>query len=395
MLLFKFAGIILLVYVNCSSEVCDSPGVCEDHGAYWFYHERCICNAGFTGTCCETNINECQSNPCQNRSICTDGENTYNCTCQRGFVGVHCEKNIDECGSNPCQYGGTCHDRVNGYTCSCKDGFHGANCETEQNECASNPCLNGATCVDLFNRYKCECLDGDSGIHCEIGPTVTSAPNIHLISEKTVLEGTHDLEIACYAEGIPAPVVSWDEIDAKFQPNVRQIGHFLVMENVTMADKAKNTRPFVAPLISAPATVLVKYYTDARLVCNVTGYPQPSVRWEFEKNRHIPGAKITGGMMFIPNVTKDATGLYTCIATNSIGSSRANIRLETTYDYPKILTSPRVYSGNAGTSHNFTCTATGHPIPRITWSFSSVRYKHNIILTLDQFKNSITKSTIG
>lgn len=35
--------------------------------------------------------------------------------------------------------------------------------------------------------------------------------------------------------------------------------------------------------------------------------------------------------MFIPNVTKDATGLYTCIATNSIGSSRANIRLETTY----------------------------------------------------------------
>lgn len=46
-----------------------------------------------------------------------------------------------------------------------------------------------------------------------LGPTVTSAPNIHLISEKTVLEGTHDLEIACYAEGIPTPVVSWDEID--------------------------------------------------------------------------------------------------------------------------------------------------------------------------------------
>ncbi|XP_071140710.1 leucine-rich repeats and immunoglobulin-like domains protein 1 [Mytilus edulis] len=146
---------------------------------------------------------------------------------------------------------------------------------------------------------------------------------------------------------------------------------------------AKNTRPFVSPLISAPATVLVKYYTDARLVCNVTGYPQPSVRWEFEKNRHIPGAKITGGMMFIPNVTKDATGLYTCIATNSIGSSRANIRLETTYDYPKILTSPRVYSGNAGTSHNFTCTATGHPIPRITWSFSLFSHQTD---TLPQHK---------
>ncbi|CAC5385823.1 NEGR1 [Mytilus coruscus] len=217
----------------------------------------------------------------------------------------------------------------------------------EINECASHPCMNGATCVALFNRYKCECLDGDAGTLCEIGATVTLAPKIQLISEKTVLEGTHDLEIACYAQGIPTPAVTWEEIDAKFQPNVRQIGHFLVIGNVTMSYKgyytctaknrvwtdikvvsvivtAKTTRPFVAPLISAASTVIVKYYTDATLLCNVTGYPKPS-------NRHIPGAKIVGGMMFIPNVTSEATGLYTCIAANGVGSSRANIMLETTY----------------------------------------------------------------
>lgn len=51
--------------------------------------------------------------------------------------------------------------------------------------------------------------------HFSLGPTVTVAPKIQLISETTVVEGTHDLEIACYAQGIPTPVVTWEEIDVR------------------------------------------------------------------------------------------------------------------------------------------------------------------------------------
>lgn len=58
-------------------------------------------------------------------------------------------------------------------------------------------------------------------------------------------------------------------------------------------------------------------------------------------------------------------------------------------DSPKLLTSPLVYSGNAGISHNFTCSATGHPVPIITWTFSSVRNYHNETLTLDIFSMGI------
>ncbi|XP_076081843.1 muscle, skeletal receptor tyrosine-protein kinase-like [Mytilus galloprovincialis] len=230
--------------------------------------------------------------------------------------------------------------------------------------------------------------------NCEIGTTVTKTPIITLISNKTVVEGTAVVTIACNAEGIPAPVVTWEEIDAKLQPNVRQIGHFLVIENVTMADKGyyictaknrvgteikavrlivttKTSRPYAAPVISAPSTVKVRYYTDARLVCTITGYPEPTVKWEYSKNKTIPGAKISGGILVIPNITSEATGLYTCIASNDIGSSRANIILEATYDSPKFVSSPQSYSGNTGAPHNFTCTATGHPVPKITWMFSS------------------------
>ena len=36
---------------------------------------------------------------------------------------------IDECSSNPCQNRGTCLDGINSYTCNCDFGYSGSNCE--------------------------------------------------------------------------------------------------------------------------------------------------------------------------------------------------------------------------------------------------------------------------
>ena len=40
-----------------------------------------------------------------------------------------CQTDIDECASDPCQNNATCHDRVDGYFCNCTGNFTGANCE--------------------------------------------------------------------------------------------------------------------------------------------------------------------------------------------------------------------------------------------------------------------------
>eukprot|EP00061_Rhincodon_typus_P013805 g40404.t1 len=47
---------------------------------------RCRCPPGFTGDYCETEINLCYSNPCQNSGICSRREGGYTCVCREEFT---------------------------------------------------------------------------------------------------------------------------------------------------------------------------------------------------------------------------------------------------------------------------------------------------------------------
>ena len=38
-----------------------------------------------------TEINECDSMPCQNGATCTDGIASYTCSCPAGYTGILCE----------------------------------------------------------------------------------------------------------------------------------------------------------------------------------------------------------------------------------------------------------------------------------------------------------------
>lgn len=58
----------------------------------------CDCKEGYSGRYCETNINECESVPCQNNGSCTDLIADFECDCiGTGFIGKLCEIDIDEC----------------------------------------------------------------------------------------------------------------------------------------------------------------------------------------------------------------------------------------------------------------------------------------------------------
>ena len=81
-------------------------------------------------TNCETKIDNCVGDPCQNNGTCVDGINSFTCSCGGGFSGDICETNVDDCIGVICQNAGTCHDAINNYICNCPCEFSGRNCET-------------------------------------------------------------------------------------------------------------------------------------------------------------------------------------------------------------------------------------------------------------------------
>uniref|UniRef100_A0AAV2IWP0 CRUMBS n=1 Tax=Knipowitschia caucasica TaxID=637954 RepID=A0AAV2IWP0_KNICA len=152
----------------------------------------CQCQPGFAGENCSVNINECESEPCQNGGVCLDQVNSYICACSAGFLGLQCEVNINECESQPCLNGGWCEDGRASYTCHCPDPepgelpWGGQLCHIRLHGCVQHQCQNEAICSPWLrgdeHGHTCLCQHGFYDEHCSTRTTFSfSTPGlIHL-----------------------------------------------------------------------------------------------------------------------------------------------------------------------------------------------------------------------
>ena len=157
---------------SCSPEQdnCRNSGLCIASSTEGIIETSCECLPGYTGLMCESEIDECLSDPCENNGICIDLIGRFRCLCPPGFTGDQCQTDEDLCATSLCQNGARCTETAGGTStvCFCRNGFTGDLCQTNINECLDTECLNGGTCVDGIAAYSCNCTDGFMGERCEI-----------------------------------------------------------------------------------------------------------------------------------------------------------------------------------------------------------------------------------
>ncbi|PVD23652.1 hypothetical protein C0Q70_16925 [Pomacea canaliculata] len=167
--------------VNCvSSDDCNGHYDCDTTTG-----ER-TCLQGWGGSACSVQLSTdhgCNKDQvCYHGSTCVpyDNKQFYYCCCAAGYTGINCETDVDECASQPCHNGGNCSQGDPGkYECQCPLRYKGRNCE-ESKTCADNPCLNNGNCspirVATTETFYCSCPPGFTGGLCESVITTTTIP---------------------------------------------------------------------------------------------------------------------------------------------------------------------------------------------------------------------------
>ncbi|XP_053397599.1 sushi, von Willebrand factor type A, EGF and pentraxin domain-containing protein 1-like [Mercenaria mercenaria] len=209
--------------LQCNTEPCSTTSPCLSNPCS---EHRCLetpdgfickCNSGYTGDLCQTQIDHCESNPCQNEGSCENGLGNFTCICPEKFGGEICDEAedgpsywtswsqctvtcnggvssrtrvcsqnhtcsdqsetrlcnnvsciVDNCQTAPC---GTsqCISSEEGFTCVCNNGFTGSTCDTHIDFCEQNNCENGQ-CNNTESGYTCICDEGYNGDLCNIHP---------------------------------------------------------------------------------------------------------------------------------------------------------------------------------------------------------------------------------
>jgi len=138
------------------------------------------------GAVCETNIDDCAINPCQNNGTCYDLVNGYRCSCMPEYVGSTCSQAY--CGANnPCRNGATCHGAGR---CLCPPGFVLADCSVDR--CDLLDCQNGGSCVN----GSCVCPPGVIGANCDVVQCSVTACMVRY-NNRTYFLLLADLFISC------------------------------------------------------------------------------------------------------------------------------------------------------------------------------------------------------
>ncbi|XP_019646737.1 PREDICTED: uncharacterized protein LOC109487197 [Branchiostoma belcheri] len=158
------------VHARCGGSGCSGPSYqsqacnrrCYNSG--YISGNRCVCRSGYTGTCCQSDINECSSGNGGCSHTCYNTHGSYYCRCRTGYrlSGSRSCVDINECSSNNGGCNQICTNNAGSYRCSCRAGYRlsGSRTCVDINECSTNNGGCSGTCTNIVGGYYCSCLPG-------------------------------------------------------------------------------------------------------------------------------------------------------------------------------------------------------------------------------------------
>ncbi|XP_060054998.1 muscle, skeletal receptor tyrosine-protein kinase isoform X2 [Erinaceus europaeus] len=202
----------------------------------------------------------------------------------------------------------------------------------------------------------------------------------------------------CAVESYPQPEISWTRnkiliklFDTRY--SIRENGQLLSILSVEDSDDgvycctANNgvggavescgaLQVKMKPkIIRPPINLKIVEGLKAVLPCTTMGNPKPAVSWikgdsSLRDNSRI--AVLESGSLRIHNVQKEDAGHYRCVAKNSLGTAYSKLVTLEVEASASILRAPESHNVSFGARVSLRCTATGIPVPSVTWTENGI-----------------------
>ncbi|KAK5983337.1 Immunoglobulin I-set domain protein [Trichostrongylus colubriformis] len=211
------------------------------------------------------------------------------------------------------------------------------------------------------------------------------------------------VQLVCEVSGNPPPSIEWSRGDQPIMNNTDDVyitnkGAYLTIAHLETHNAGNYTCIATNGAGNAESTVLVDILVPpsidrdevdmslrlpagqtATLYCNVSGNPEPAVKWYLNDSEILPstyGIELGSTFIKISNITLQDEGMYKCVAFNAAGN-------DTLLYTVGVVRAPIIPYGGAqsvveGKMTSIECAAEGHPVPVVSWLRNGLRVESGI-----------------
>ncbi|KAL3857659.1 hypothetical protein ACJMK2_012303 [Sinanodonta woodiana] len=199
---------------------------------------------------------------CFNGGTCNNVNSTYfTCNCVPGYTGSDCSTDINECESGPCQHAGTCNDRVNEYNCTCPNRYDGKDCELDR--CKMGPAdvvflVDSSISQESDNFMKQLSFIKDFVKTVYIGPTFVQVSVITFSFDATV-----EFDLTSYTDN-SSMLAAIDNIE--YKPGATYTGAALSAARTVLLQSTRMIRKYVIVLTDGMSSDILDTQYQAKLL---------------------------------------------------------------------------------------------------------------------------------